>query len=32
MQTFALTYINNKVKEMFVIINNYCNFASPMNN
>ncbi len=31
MQTFALTYVNNKVKEIFVILNIYCNFASPMN-
>ena len=30
MQTFALTYINNKVKELFVILNNYCNFATQI--
>lgn len=29
MQSFALTYINNNMKEIFVILNNYCNFATP---
>ena len=28
MQTFALTYINNKLKEIFVILNKYCTFAT----